>query len=258
MAGRIERASGMGEVEQSQSRDSEFARVLSGAVRTLTSDFEFLDLAHQLAVSTTTLLQAQAAGVMLEDSLGTLQVLSASDEDTRLLEIFELQRQEGPCYECWKSGVAVTAPDIMLIDRWPGFIEEARSLGFKSAVAVPLRLRVQVVGALNVFWSASRAVTQTDLEAAQALADVAAVGLVQQRLANETGALAEQLEAALHSRATIEQAKGIIAAKAHVSVAEAFHILESAAQRMQRSVVGVAQDIVDRSIVWRDGELREA
>jgi GAF domain-containing protein len=243
------------EVKQSGNRDAEFARIMAVAVRTLTSDFEFLDLAHQLAVSTTQLLSAAAAGVMLEDSLGNLQVLSASDEDTRLLEIFELQRQEGPCYECWRSGEVVMAPDILTVDRWPGFVEEARTLGFVSAVAVPLRQRIHVVGALNVFWSQPRVATQADLDAVQALADVAAVGLIQQRLTRETGLLAEQLESALQSRATIEQAKGVIAVKAHVSISEAFRILEASARASSRSVVSVAQDVVDRTLVWRDGAL---
>ncbi|MEY2965282.1 MAG: hypothetical protein RLZZ228_1095 [Actinomycetota bacterium] len=248
----------MDEVKQSGARDAEFARIMAVAVRTLTSDFEFLDLAHQLAVSTTQLLSAEAAGVMLEDSLGTLQVLSASDEDTRLLEIFELQRQEGPCFECWRSGDVVVAPDIWSVDRWPGFVEEARILGFVSALAVPLRQRVHVVGALNVFWAQPRSVSQADLDAAQALADVAAVGLVQQRLARETGLLAEQLESALQSRATIEQAKGILAVKAHVSISQAFGILEAEARASSRSVVSLAQDVVDRTLVWRDGALRQA
>lgn len=246
----------MNEVDQSGGHDAEFARIMAVAVRTLASDFEFLDLAHQLAVSTTRLLEAGAAGVMLEDGLGQLQVLSASDEDTRLLEIFELQRQEGPCYECWKTGTVVTAPDMESMVRWPGFVEEARLLGFVAAAAVPLRLRSRVVGALNVFWSQPHIVSPGDLGAAQALADVAAVGLVQQRLARESGVLAEQLETALHSRATVEQAKGIVAVKAHVSISDAFDILEATATARGESIVNVAQYVVDRVLIWEDGALR--
>ncbi|MFZ9986378.1 MAG: ANTAR domain-containing protein [Candidatus Nanopelagicales bacterium] len=100
--------------------------------------------------------------------------------------------------------------------------------------------------------------SQADLDAAQALADVAAVGLVQQRLARETGLLAEQLESALQSRPTIEQAKGILAVKAHVSISQAFGILEAEARASSRSVVSLAQDVVDRTLVWRDGALRQA
>ena len=240
------------------SYDAEFGHVMAEAVRTLTSDFDFLDLAHQLTVSTTRLLRAEAAGVMLEDGAGHLQVLSASDEDTRLLEAFELQREEGPCYECWRSGAIVTAPDILAGGRWPRFVEEARALGFVSAAAVPLRLRARVVGALNVFWVSPRTVTTDDLDAAQALADVAAVGLVQQRLARESSVVAEQLETALHARATVEQAKGIIAAKAHVAIDAAFGILEAYSSETGQSIVGVAQDVVDRTVTWQDGALRPA
>lgn len=248
----------MNDVRQSSSHDAEFARIMAVAMQTLTSDFEFLDLAHQLAVSTTHLLDAAAAGVMLEDASGQLQVLSASDEDTHLLEIFELQRQEGPCYECWKSGSVVTAPDLMAVSRWPLFIDEARTLGFVSAAAVPLRLQARVVGALNVFWSSPRNVAPSDLHAAQALADVAAVGLVQQRLARESGVLAEQVQSALHSRVTIEQAKGLLAVKAHVTIAEAFALLEESARARRESIVAVARAVVDRQLVWLDGALRPA
>lgn len=239
-----------------EEHDAEFARVMAEAMRTLTSDFEFLDLAHQLTISTTQLLGAGASGVMLEDGAGHLQVLSASDEDTRLLEVFELQREEGPCYECWRTGEVVTAPAMLSDDRWPVFVEEARALGFTSAVAVPLRLRSQVVGALNVFWTTPWVASPGDLDAAQALADVAAVGLVQQRLARETGVVAEQLETALHSRATIEQAKGVIAAKGHLSIPEAFQVLETYSLDQGKSIVSLAQRVVDRQLVWKDGGLR--
>ncbi|MFM1964952.1 MAG: hypothetical protein RL134_677 [Actinomycetota bacterium] len=245
----------MADVREFDSYDAEFAHVMAEAVRTLASDFDYLDLAHQLTVSTTRLLQAGAAGVMLEDGAGHLQVLSASDEDTRLLEVFELQRAEGPCYECWRTGEVVTAPDMLADARWPGFVEEARALGFVSAAAVPLRLRARIVGALNVFWLTPRTVTSEDLDAAQALADVAAVGLVQQRLARESSVVAEQLESALQSRAMIEQAKGIVAAKARVPIDEAFEILDAYAVLSGTSLVTVARGVVDRIITWQDGVL---
>ena len=251
-------AAEMNEVKKSDAYDAEFGRIMAVAVRTLASDFEFLDLAHQLSVSTARLLDAAAAGVMLEDGMGRLQVLSASDEDTHLLEIFELQRQEGPCYECWKTGEVVIAPDLLSVERWPAFVAEARALGFVSAAAVPLRLRAQVVGALNVFWSQSRSVGSLETDAAQALADVAAVALVQQRLARESGVLAEQMQAALHARVAIEQAKGIVAVKAQVPISEAFDILEATAVERHDSVVGIAQSVVDRVLTWQDGALRPA
>lgn len=246
------------ELGSSDTYDAEFGRVMAVAVKTLASDFEFLDLAHQLSVSTARLLDAAAAGVMLEDGLGRLQVLSASDEDTHLLEVFELQRQEGPCFECWESGDVVLAPDLTVIDRWGSFAPEARARGFLSAAAVPLRLRAQVVGALNVFWSQSRTIGSREIDAAQALADVAAVGLVQQRLARESGVLAEQMQSALHARVTVEQAKGIVAVKAGVSITEAFDILEDTSLERRESIVAVAQAVVDRVLTWQDGGLRPA
>lgn len=248
----------MSDAKQPDDHDAEFARIMAVAVKTLATDFDLLDVAHQLTVSATRLFHASAAGVMLEDGMGQLRVLSASDEDTHLLEIFELQCQEGPCFECWKTQDVVMALDLVAVERWPSFTKQAEARGFRSAVAVPLRLRSHVVGALNIFWSDVATFSPQDLHAAEALADVAAVGLVQQRLAWESGGLAEQIQAALQSRVTIENAKGILAVKAQVSIAEAFGILKAAALDRNASIVSVAQQVVDRLLTWQDGALRPA
>lgn len=242
--------------EPQAAHEAEFAQAMSSAMSMLVSEFDFLDLAYQLTQSTVSLLDAQAAGAMLEDRTGRLQVVSASDEDTRVLELFELQREQGPCYECWRTGKIVVETDIAAGGRWPDFLREARALGFTSAVAVPLRLRGRVVGALNVFWRSQTEPAAWDLAAAQALADVAVVGLVQQQLTADSHVLAEQLERALQSRVIIEQAKGVIAVKGDMTVADAFTALRDYADRTHQSLVAVSRGVVDRTLEWHDSSLR--
>lgn len=241
--------------QRQPAHEAEFAQAMSSAMSMLVSDYDFLDLAYQLTQSTVSLLDAQAAGAMLEDRTGRLQVVAASDEDTRILELFELQREQGPCYECWRTGTIVTETDIAAGGRWPDFLHEASSLGFTSAVAVPLRLRGRVMGALNVFWRTPTHPAAWDLAAAQALADVAVVGLVQQQLTADSHVLAEQLEHALQSRVIIEQAKGVIAVKGDMTVTDAFTEMRTYAERTHQSLVTVARAVVDRSLEWRDFSL---
>lgn len=225
-----------------------FAAVLASSVQTIVSGYDFFDLAHSLATSTVTLLAASAAGVMLEDRSGALQVIAASDEDTHVLEVFELQRKEGPCFDCWRDGAAVSEADIASSRRWPHFAVEAAGLGYHSAIAVPLRLRNKAIGALNVFWQLPHEPSPQDVWSAQALADVAAISLVQQRLNEDTRILTEQLQQALQTRVLIEQAKGMVAYKRDSSPDEAFADIESFAHQRGVSMRDVARLIVDREI----------
>ncbi|MGI9135919.1 MAG: GAF domain-containing protein [Candidatus Nanopelagicales bacterium] len=139
---------------------------LTTLAEALVTDFDFIDLAHSLARSTVDALDAAAAGVMVVDRGGDLQVVAASDENTRILEVFELQRHQGPCYDSWVSGQPVSASDLTVRGTWPDFSQRALELGYASACAVPLRFRVHELGALNIFWSSLHEVTSADLHAA--------------------------------------------------------------------------------------------
>jgi GAF domain-containing protein len=210
---------------------------------TLVSDFDLTDLLHTLTGHCVSILDAAAAGVMIVDPSGELRVVAASDERTRLLELFELQRDEGPCLDCYRSGHVVTEPDLEATQQWPVFRAEAIDSGFRAAFAVPMRLRDNVIGAVNLFRAERGALTQSDLQTAQVLADIATIGLLQERAVRESRVLADQLQSALNSRIVLEQAKGMLAEHGKMTVDEAFERLRRYSRNHNLRLHEVAQAV---------------
>ncbi len=227
---------------------TELPAALATLAEALVTDFDFVDLAHSLARSTVAALDAAAAGVMVVDRSGELQVVAASNEDAHVLEVFELQRQQGPCYDSWITGQAISASDLASHVTWPDFVAQALELGYTSACAVPLHFRGNGLGALNVFWSSPHEITSADLHAAQALANLAAVGLAQQAAPVNPRDLAEEVESAIHGRIAIEQAKGMLAVQAGITLEAAFELMSDFAHSRQVFVRAVARDVVERRI----------
>jgi GAF domain-containing protein len=178
---------------------------------TLVADFDVLDFLHMLATRCTELLDVTASGVLLVDPAEDLRVMAASSEQVRLLELFQLQNDQGPCLDCYRSGQPVSVSDLAAEERrWPRFAAQARQQGYSAVLALPMRLRQKTIGALNLF-SAAPGLTSADVQIAQALADVATIGLLQHRAQHEADTVVTQLQTALNSRVLIEQAKGILA-----------------------------------------------
>jgi hypothetical protein len=90
--------------------------------------------------------------------------------------------------------------------------------------------------------------TGTEMEIAQAMAEMAAIGLIQERVLRERNLLTGQLQAALNSRVIIEQAKGMLAEYLTTTVDDAFELLRSYARDFNRKLSEVAMDVVDRKI----------
>src|SRR4029453_3421720 len=135
--------------------------------------------------------------------------------------------------------------DLATAGRWPRFAAAAAEVGFASVHAVPMRLRAEVIGALNLFDTEPGALDEGKLRIGQALADVATIGLLQQRAIHRRDTLTEQLQTALNSRVLIEQAKGVLAERLHLDMAEAFTLLPSGARSHNRRLSDLAQAIVD-------------
>lgn len=211
---------------------------------TLVDTFDVVEFLSLLSERCIELFDAEAAGVMLAAPGGTLTLVASSSERMRLIELFELQGDEGPCPDCFRTGEPVTEADLGTTSRWPTFSAEALRVGFKAVNAVPLHLRDQVIGALNLFRNGAGSLPEDDLRAAQALADVATLSILQHRLSDEAHLLAEQLEGALHSRVVIEQAKGMLAERARVDVDEAFALLRRYARNHNRNLSHVARDTI--------------
>ncbi|MGI8446622.1 MAG: ANTAR domain-containing protein, partial [Streptosporangiaceae bacterium] len=160
-------------------------------------------------------------------------------------ELFKIKNDQGPCRDCFRTGRAVTAADLADPGTpWPRFAAAATQAGFRTVEALPMRLRDQVIGALNLFRATPGAFEPADLRIAQALADVATIGLLQERNLRRSETMAEQLQAALNSRVVIEQAKGKLAERLGADMDEAFRLLRDHARNTNQRLTDVARNFV--------------
>lgn len=213
-------------------------------VNTLVSDFDVIDVLTSLTSRCVELLDAAAAGILLADSDGHLRVLGASNEQTHLLELFQVQNDEGPCLDCYRTGQVVLHSDLDLVSPWPRFSAECTAAGYASVCAVPLRLAVHTLGCLNLFMSEPGGLIDADVALAQALADVASIAMVQDQAMRDATIREGHLQHALTSRIAIEQAKGMIAEHNQVDMNEAFARLRIYARNNNRRLTEIAEAIV--------------
>lgn len=229
--------------------DQRLARVFVELADTLVDEFDVVDFLQMLTDRCVELLDVDAAGLMLADQRGNLQLVASTMERARLLELFELQVDQGPCLACFTSGRPVTNVDLAEArERWPRFAQAAVEVGFGGTHAVPMRLRKQVIGALNLFTDRRAHLDDDSIGIGQALADVATIGLLHERGMAEQTMLSEQLQNALNSRILVEQAKGMLAARTGVSVGEAFTRMRKHARQSGLPLTLVAAAVLDGSI----------
>jgi transcriptional regulator with GAF, ATPase, and Fis domain len=228
------------------SRCSRLAETFVVLADTLVDDYDVIDLLDTLAAACVSVLGVTAAGLLLDDQRGGLGVAATSSEDSRLLELFQLQSNQGPCLECVRSGAAVVSADLAAdSERWPMFVPVALGAGVRSMVAVPLRLRLQTIGGLNLFSSEPAAVSPAEQRLAQALADVATIGILQHRSAHRNTMLAEQLQHALNSRVAIEQAKGVLAERFDTGMEAAYWALRRIARDGNMKIAVAALSVLE-------------
>ena len=214
---------------------------------TLVADFDIIEFLHSLTMHAAAVSGAEAVGLMLADSQGRLRFMASSNETGRTLELLQLQNDEGPCLECFKTKVPVVNADLETArERWPAFTPAAIEAGFRSVHAFPMRLRDNVIGALNLFGRAEIRFTDDEVRIVQALADIATIGLLQAQSIARADALTEQLQGALNSRIVIEQAKGALAQLDGITPEEAFDRLRTDARSNRRRLVDAASDVLDR------------
>lgn len=212
---------------------------------TLITDFDLVDFLHKLTDHAAAVSGAEAVGLMLADQQGQLRYMASSNESGKMLELFQLQNAEGPCLDCYSTRAPVINADLASAsDRWPNFAPAAIAAGFQSVHAFPMRLRDTVIGALNLFGRADEEFKDQDVRVVQALADVATIGLLQERSIARSDALTDQLQGALDSRIVIEQAKGALARQEGSTPSEAFERMRNEARRSQRRLVDVATEVI--------------
>ncbi|HEX3792050.1 MAG TPA: GAF and ANTAR domain-containing protein [Pseudonocardiaceae bacterium] len=225
------------------------AAAFVGLADTLVADYDVIDLLHRLATECVHLLPVDAAGLLLSDQRGSLRVVSSSSEQARLVELFQLEANEGPCLECFRTSQPVAAADGAEIRaRWPRFAVRVEREGFRSLHALPLRLRRDTIGALNLFRVEPGRLSADDAQLAQALADVATIGILHERVLRQHEVVVEQLQGALNSRVVIEQAKGVLAERGGLEMGDAFTALRSYARQHNQRLSDVAQNVVEGSL----------
>lgn len=221
------------------------AEVFVEVADTLVDDFDVIEFLETLTRHTAEVSDTASAGLLLADPHGLLQYMAASQESVKLLELFQLQYQEGPCLDCFRTGAAVVNSDLHQAgQRWPRFAPRAVEAGFQSVHAFPLRHRQKVIGALNLFSTDVGHIEATDVRIIQCLADIATIGLLQERTITSAEILTEQLQSALNSRITIEQAKGVLARTHGTNVDAAFDMMRDYARRKNHRLSDVARAVV--------------
>ncbi len=219
---------------------------------TLVGDFDALDMLTVLCERCVELLDVSAAGVILNDGTGGgLSVAAASSERTRLLEVFAVAIDAGPCVDCLRSGEPIVVADLTIDTarrRWPRFAEGAAEAGFRAAHALPMHHREEVIGVLNLLHIDQHSLSGPDTRLGQALADAATIGLLHERAVRRAENVAEQLQGALNSRIVIEQAKGVVATLGDISPEEAFTVLRRHARNGGLRLTELARGVVDRTV----------
>jgi GAF domain-containing protein len=231
-------------------REQLLSRAFVGLADTLVDDYDIIDLLDRLVGYSVELLAADAAGIMLVDSQRHLQVVASSNEDADVVELLQVEADQGPCVECVRSGSPVSVADLAdAASRWPAFVAAvAQRRAFRSVHALPLRLRGEAIGTMNLFHHEPGALPDADLALGQAMADVATIGILSERAIRRGEVVTEQLQTALNNRVIIEQAKGVLAQAGDLSMNEAFDRMRRYARNRNERLSEVARQVVETDL----------
>ncbi|ROS58036.1 GAF domain-containing protein [Frigoribacterium sp. PhB160] len=230
-------------------REGQLVEVFTSLADTLVADYDVVDLLQTLVDACADLFDVTAAGIILPDRDSAFEVVVSTSEASHLIEVMQLDAEQGPCMECFRTGAVVAVPDIEAdADRWDDFGRVAVEQGFRAVVALPLRLRDRVIGTLNLFRDVVGDLNPRDVRAAQALADVATIGVIHERTYRETTVVQQQLQHALDSRVVIEQAKGVLSEVKRISTDDAFAVMRRWSRDHNRSLSQVAREVVAREL----------
>ncbi len=230
------------------SREELLADTFLQLADTLVEDFDIIELLTMLSGRCVDLLDAAATGILLADVHRSLHVVAASSEAVNVLELFQIQNSEGPCLDAFRTGKAVVHGNLGEASPWPAFGRKAIEAGLPSVHAFPMRVRDTVLGTLNLFMAEAGPLASADVTVAQALAHAATIALLQDRAATDSNRLSAQLQGALNSRVSIEQAKGAVAERAGIGMDEAFRRLRSYARDNNSKLTDVAEAVVSRTL----------
>lgn len=232
------------------SREQLLSQAFVGLADTLVDDYDIIELLDRLVGYSVELLAADATGILLADSQRTLRVVASSREEAEVMELLQLQSDQGPCMECFSTGAPVSVPDLRdMGGRWPVFVAAVAVRGaYRSVHALPLRLRGEAIGTMNLFHRQPGALPEADMALGQALADVATIGILSERAIRRSEVVIEQLQTALTSRVIIEQAKGVLAQQGNLTMDAAFDRLRRYARTHNARLSEVARQVVETDL----------
>ncbi|MCS5732473.1 GAF and ANTAR domain-containing protein [Herbiconiux daphne] len=227
-------------------REERVAETFVSLADTLVTGYDIVEVLQTLIEQTTQIVEANEAGILLPDSTGGLEVVASTSERSQLISILQLRADEGPCLDAYATGKPVSVDNIAdTYARWPAFATSAAEVDFQSMYAIPMRLRDETIGSMNIFSDRTGPMDPKDTMIARALADVATIGILQERALRESGIAQEQLQRALDSRVLIEQAKGVLAQTERIDMHEAFTVLRNRARHSGRRLSDVAQEVIE-------------
>lgn len=229
-------------------RERELIRTFVELADTLVTDYDVVDLLHRLVTRCADALSATDAGILIPDDRGGFEVVASTSERSHLIGILQLDAGQGPCVDAYTTGAIVTVDDIGAVrERWPDFAARAGAQGYQSMHAIPLRLRHETIGSLNLFNDRTGPLTADDAVVAQGLADIATIGILHERALREATIARDQLQHALDSRVVIEQAKGVLSHREQVDMDEAFRRLRDRARRSGTLLSDAARTVIDEA-----------
>jgi GAF domain-containing protein len=215
----------------------------------LEDDVDLIDVLDQLLMACLSILKIDAAAVVIDDQKGHLIPVASSSEETGMLELFQLHMNQGPCMDAIHHNAMVVSADLEAErERWPAFADAAVAVGFRSVIAVPMRLNGRNIGGLNLFGREAGPISDDRIALAQALTHLATLALFHQQAARRSAELADQLQHALNSRVVIEQAKGVIAERYNIGMEAAFDRIRRYARNHNRKLGDVATGVIKGEI----------
>ncbi|PRY39568.1 GAF and ANTAR domain-containing protein [Umezawaea tangerina] len=233
----------------STGRDQRLADTFVSLADTLVADFDVLDFLGLLTERAVELLEVDAAGVILSDQRGGWRPAAGSSEHAELVEVLAAQTREGPCLDCVRTGEVVASADLVAEqDRWPLFAPAAVEAGFRAACALPMRLRDDIIGALTLLHVEPITIDDSTVALGRALADIATIGILQQRAVRREEVVSEQLQAALHHRTVVEQAKGVLAEVGGLDMNQSYVLLRDYARAHQLRLSDLARDVATGAV----------
>jgi GAF domain-containing protein len=189
---------------------------------------------------------ADVAGVtLLRDGKPTTDVFT--DPTSPQVDSAQYGTGVGPCLDAFRHQQVFRIDSTEDDEHWAAFSQAAAEHGIMSTLSLPLGVRGNGIGALNLYSKQPAAFSEDDEQLGMMFAQQASVALANAQLYDSAYRMTQQLQEALTSRAVIDQAKGILMARNSVSADEAFNMLRTTSQNENRKLRELAQEIVDRA-----------